>query len=991
MEGESSLRRRFQHVYVRRSRRYVAEQLQSVPEQSTPMPTPLRRSSRVKALEQSRMMMKRKAVTLVVKGLKNRIQTNKVGSEQHDTNRFSARRRLEFEPTTLQGELISASDSASSAHTYQRGSCILTYHRRGFKLMKTTPKSATPARDERITKEGAKKRSTRLTKLNMRMIHNQDFVCRHNDAPSSSALADVTPISAPPKAERTPRKPLKSSNIRLKVDKSSPEAVAPAKGQKKPRAKTTKLVHNQQGKELAIVLYQNSTTGRSPSRKVRVHLDNDTLRVHGVLVQWDKANTESFEGVDIGTGPGWEKTRRDFEELVHDFIYNMRGLFGPRPFSPCEASVIDSVIGTFLTQNVADHLSSDAFMNLAAKYPARQSCSDVPEVTYEGKSNSNFNEASDATDFDSSAFAESVYSGEETNYGDEVKGHHDKDYEIFMENFVNSTKEKDPSTWTDEYLVNLIKDKPENKTCSLETLKRLIATLRVKDTSRWDELRQQAYKEGYPSGTRISDLVDWEAVLQASPAEVARYIAVRGMNYVIACRIQAFLLRIKTDHGNFDLDWLRHVPRESAKNYLTSIAGIGYKSADCIRLLSLDHKAFPVDVNICRICIRLGWVKLQGLPDSVDFHLINLYPILSDVQKYLWPRLCTVSKKLLYELHCFMITFGKVVCTKVEPNCSACPFSPKCKYYNSLPNRALLPPTNKHVYEPGEDKTGMANSSNCSTSNSLQVYQLQMDLGRTTESQPFRNCAPIIEEPPSPVYEHVEELDEQEQALQDDLPDMEDYGRPQESQYDVEIDLCSHNHMMNDGSWIGNHGKDIVNPRYTLGQQEELKNIGRLRTEHYGYVLPDNHIILKKIPFRTAMRGKFPLKGTYFQDHEVFADYSSSCYPISIDKRCLLNLNRCVVYFGSSIQSITKGLTRQGIQECFMGGYVCVRAIDRGSRYPRRLCPSLHATNGTKDSFGSYRKKTTKPSQGKSKQKEPPAGHTPAAAAETEEAGSREQ
>jgi hypothetical protein len=24
-----------------------------------------------------------------------------------------------------------------------------------------------------------------------------------------------------------------------------------------------------------------------------------------------------------------------------------------------------------------------------------------------------------------------------------------------------------------------------------------------------------------------------------------------------------------------------------------------------------------------------------------------------------------------------------------------------------------------------------------------------------------------------------------------------------------------------------------------------------------------------QIPFRTAMRGKFPLKGTYFQDHEV--------------------------------------------------------------------------------------------------------------------------
>jgi hypothetical protein len=167
-------------------------------------------------------------------------------------------------------------------------------------------------------------------------------------------------------------------------------------------------------------------------------------------------------------------------------------------------------------------------MNLAAKYPARQSSS----------SENCSNEASDATDFDSSAFAESVYSDEETNYGDEVKGHHDKDYEIFMENFVNSMKGEHPSSWTDEYLENLIKDKPRNKKYSLQTLKRLIATLRVKDTSHWDELRKQAYIQGYRSGTGVSDLVDWEAVLHASPAEVARYIAVRGMNYVIACRIQ---------------------------------------------------------------------------------------------------------------------------------------------------------------------------------------------------------------------------------------------------------------------------------------------------------------------------------------------------------------------------------------------------------------------------------------------------------------------
>ena len=35
--------------------------------------------------------------------------------------------------------------------------------------------------------------------------------------------------------------------------------------------------------------------------------------------------------------------------------------------------MLDSVIGTFLTQNVSDQLSSKAYMTLAAKFPARPS------------------------------------------------------------------------------------------------------------------------------------------------------------------------------------------------------------------------------------------------------------------------------------------------------------------------------------------------------------------------------------------------------------------------------------------------------------------------------------------------------------------------------------------------------------------------------------------------------------------------------------------
>ncbi len=49
-----------------------------------------------------------------------------------------------------------------------------------------------------------------------------------------------------------------------------------------------------------------------------------------------------------------------------------RCVLGDRAYSkPWGGSVLDSVIGTFLTQNVSDQLSSKAYMTLATRFPAR--------------------------------------------------------------------------------------------------------------------------------------------------------------------------------------------------------------------------------------------------------------------------------------------------------------------------------------------------------------------------------------------------------------------------------------------------------------------------------------------------------------------------------------------------------------------------------------------------------------------------------------------
>ncbi|XP_021742894.1 DEMETER-like protein 2 [Chenopodium quinoa] len=70
------------------------------------------------------------------------------------------------------------------------------------------------------------------------------------------------------------------------------------------------------------------------------------------------------------------------------------------------------------------------------------------------------------------------------------------------------------------------------------------------------------------------------------------------------------------DHGNLDLEWVRNVPPHQAKEFLLSIYGLGLKSAHCVQLLTLKQPAFPVDVNVARVTVRLGWVPAP--PNTCD-------------------------------------------------------------------------------------------------------------------------------------------------------------------------------------------------------------------------------------------------------------------------------------------------------------------------------------------------------------------------------------
>ncbi|XP_078429652.1 DNA glycosylase/AP lyase ROS1-like [Wolffia australiana] len=759
--------------------------------------------------------------------------------------------------------------------------------------------------------------------------------------------------------------------------------------------------------ETALVPYSSSTAITTFEgqlqilKKVRpkVVLDKETNRMWNLLMGKESQGPNT-PGQD--KEKWWEEERRVFRGRVDSFIAKMHLVQGDRRFSPWKGSVLDSVVGVFLTQNVSDHLSSSAFMAMAAKFPPvikeENLAKEEGPVAHEEQSKAETSKSSNL-----SPQVERLLLSDNPWNMDSKISFTDLLAMVSSKSLLNlypfdrekSTAEAGEFSSSSEKVMRDpgIEGDGQRKERGGEEKK--------ESSVDWDELRREASRSGTRKERRRENLdsLDWEAVKRATVDEISSTIRERGMNNMLAVRIKGFLERLEKEHGSIDLEWLRDVPPDKAKDFLLSIKGLGLKSVECVRLLTLHHLAFPVDTNVGRICVRLGWVPLQPLPESLQLHLLELYPMLETIQKYLWPRLCTLDQRTLYELHYQMITFGKVFCSKSRPNCNACPLRGECKHFASAFASARLA-----LPSPEERRLATTSMGQSHPPEHCTPPVPQIEANPTSSR---RNCEPIVEEPDSPKPESPQ------------IPDIEDLAFDDPDEIPV-IRLNVEEFSQNLQDYLQKNNGDLqdfdfskalvmINQETASIPAPKLKNISRLRTEHQVYELPDSHPLLEGldkreaedpcpyllaiwspgetaqsveppescgnaqnsgelcdqktcfscnsmresqsqtvrgtllIPCRTAMRGSFPLNGTYFQVNEVFADHKSSLVPLKVPRSLIWNLPRRTVCFGTSVPTIFRGLSIQEIQNCFWRGFVCVRGFDRATRGPRPLMARLHS------------------------------------------------
>ncbi len=156
---------------------------------------------------------------------------------------------------------------------------------------------------------------------------------------------------------------------------------------------------------------------------------------------------------------------------------------------------------------------------------------------------------------------------------------------------------------------------------------------------------------------------DWEAARRARPEKIEAAIKLGGLAQVKSVVIKNLLNEIQMRTGKLSLSFLHTTPLEEAREFLTSLPGVGPKTAACVLLFACKQPVFPMDTHIFRSARRLGLITEKS----------------SDAQAHrLMEQLVPEGKH--YALHINMILHGRQVCHPRNPQCAQCCLIEHCRY-----------------------------------------------------------------------------------------------------------------------------------------------------------------------------------------------------------------------------------------------------------------------------------------------------------------------
>jgi len=152
-----------------------------------------------------------------------------------------------------------------------------------------------------------------------------------------------------------------------------------------------------------------------------------------------------------------------------------------------------------------------------------------------------------------------------------------------------------------------------------------------------------------------------EDVAKASVKEIEKAIKPAGLYKVRARRIKNIAKDLVEKYDG-NLNKILNLPYDEAKKKLTSIKGIGPKTADVFLMAVRGEQVLPIDVHIFRIMKRLGIADERDDYESLRAKLES-----------------EISPEQRTKAHLILIEFGRRVCVARNPKCEGCPIKRYCE------------------------------------------------------------------------------------------------------------------------------------------------------------------------------------------------------------------------------------------------------------------------------------------------------------------------
>lgn len=155
----------------------------------------------------------------------------------------------------------------------------------------------------------------------------------------------------------------------------------------------------------------------------------------------------------------------------------------------------------------------------------------------------------------------------------------------------------------------------------------------------------------------------WQNVLEMTESELADLITPAGLQLKKARWLRQLVEELESRQGVVSLDCLQAMSTPAAEVYLTSLPGVGIKTARCVLMYSLGRAVFPVDAHVYRLFVRLGFADPE-----VEYR--QSHELLQEM----------VPEDLRRDLHVLAVLHGRTTCLPRHPRCERCPLAQTCYY-----------------------------------------------------------------------------------------------------------------------------------------------------------------------------------------------------------------------------------------------------------------------------------------------------------------------